>query len=49
MTSGSRPDEVYLSTDDREMLAYQAALASNAQLGEVEFDEDDMANFRSGL
>jgi len=43
-----RPDEVYMSTDDREMMAYQAALASNTQLGDVEFD-DDMAAFRSGL
>lgn len=43
-----RPDELYMSTDDREMLAYRAAAASN-QLGEVQFDDDDIAAFRSGL
>lgn len=43
-----QPAEAYISTDDREMAAYYASLASNTQLGEVEFD-DDMANFRAGL
>jgi hypothetical protein len=38
-----------MSTDDRELAAYHDALASNMQLGEVEFDDTDMAAFRSGL
>jgi hypothetical protein len=44
-----QPDEAYISTEDREMAAYYASLASNTQLGEVEFDEEDMATLRAGL
>jgi hypothetical protein len=44
-----RPEEAYISTEDREMAAYYASLASNTQLGEVEYDESDMNMLRSGL
>jgi hypothetical protein len=41
-------EESYISTEDREMQAYYDSVA-HAQLGEVEFDEDDLVNLRSGL
>jgi hypothetical protein len=49
MTGQQQSEEQYLSTDDREMAAYYASLANNTQLGEVQYDEEDMANLRSGL
>jgi hypothetical protein len=42
-------DDAYVSTDDREMMAYRASVAANMELGEVEFDEEDLINLRSGL
>ena len=48
-TGKKQIDEGYLSTDDREMLAYQAGLSNQIQFGDVEFDDDDMVNLRSGL
>lgn len=43
------PTDEYLSTDDRELMAWQQSMAANHELGEVEFDDEDMASFRSGL
>jgi len=43
------PNDEYMSTDDRELLAWQQSVAANHELGEVEYDEEDLINLRSGL
>jgi len=43
------PNDEYMSTDDRELLAWQQSMAANHELGEVEFDEEDLMYLRSGL
>lgn len=43
-------EDPYLSTEDREMLAWQQAVASQHALGEpTELDEEDIETFRAAL
>jgi hypothetical protein len=43
-------NDVYISTDDREMAAYREAVAQqHVELGEEVFDDEDLETFRSAL
>jgi hypothetical protein len=41
-------EDAYLSTDDRELIAWQQAVAAQHQLGDV-LDEEDIETFKAAL